>query len=191
MTVLVLGLLIFLGVHSIRIVADVWRTAMIARIGTWTWKGLYVAVSLVGFALLVWGYGQARAQPVDLWNPPQWANQLNVYLMLLSFVLVVAAYVPGNHIKAAMGHPMLLGTKVWAIGHLLSNGRLEDVVLFGAFLAWAVLNFSASRKRDRAARTEFRPGTVMGTTIVVIVGAVFWVVFARYLHPWLIGVAVI
>lgn len=104
-------------------------------------------------------------------------------------VLIVAAYVPGNHIKAEVGHPMLLGTKVWAIGHLLSNGRLEDVVLFGAFLAWAAINFSASRKRDRAARTEYHLGTVMGTMIVVIVGAAFWAVFARYLHPWLIGVA--
>jgi uncharacterized membrane protein len=191
MTFLVLGLLVFLGVHSIRIVADGWRTAMIARMGMWTWKGLYAAVSLVGFALLVWGYGQARAQPVDLWNPPQWANQLNVYLMLLSFVLVVAAYVPGNHIKAAMGHPMLLGTKVWAIGHLLSNGRLGDVILFGAFLLWAVVKFSTSRKLDRAARTAYRPGTVMRTTIVVIVGAILWAVFARHLHSLLIGVAVI
>jgi uncharacterized membrane protein len=191
MTFLVLGLSIFLGVHSIRIFADEWRTAMIARMGMWTWKGLYALVSLVGFALLVWGYGQVRAQPVDLWTPPQWTHQLNLYLMLLSFVLVVAADVPGNHIKAAVGHPMLLGTKVWAVGHLLSNGRLGDVILFGAFLVWAVVNFSASRKRDRAARTQYRPGTVMRTVIVVVVGAIFWAMFARYLHPLLIGAAAI
>jgi uncharacterized membrane protein len=189
MTSIIIGLLIFLGVHSIRIFADEWRTARIAAMGVWTWKGIYALVSLAGFGLLVWGYGQVRAQPVELWNPPQWTHQVNTYLMLLSFVLIVAAYVPGNHIKAAMGHPMLLGTKVWALGHLLSNGQLGDVILFGAFLIWAVVNFSASRKRDRTARTQYRAGTVMGTTIVVIVGAVIWAVFARYLHLMLIGIA--
>ena len=188
MTSLILGLLIFLGVHSIRIFADDWRTARIADMGIWAWKSLYALVSLVGFALLIWGYGQMRAQPVDLWIPPPWTHQVNVYLMLLSFVLVAAAYVPANHIKAAMGHPMLLGTKVWAIGHLLSNGRLGDVILFGAFLAWAVVNFSAARRRDRAAHTQYRAGTLKGTVLAVIIGLVFWVVFARYLHPWLIGV---
>ena len=135
MTYLVLGLVLFLGVHSTRIFADDWRTRQIARLGEGAWKGLYSVASLAGFALLVWGYGQTRIDPVVVWDPPTWTRHLAALLMIPAFVLVVAAYVPGNRIKAAVGHPMVAGVKVWAIAHLLSNGRLGDIVLFGVFLA--------------------------------------------------------
>lgn len=189
MTFLLLGLLLFLGTHSIRIVADDWRTRQFARLGEKRWKGLYSIVALGGFALLVWGYGQTRLAPVDLWNPPLWTRHLAVLLMLPSLVLLVAAYVPGNRIKAALGHPMAAGVKLWAFAHLLANGRLGDVVLFGAFLVWAVLSFVAARKRDRIAGTRY-PALGAGRDVkVLIVALLAWVAFTFWAHKWLIGVA--
>ncbi len=114
MTFLVLGLLLFLGVHSVRIVAEPWRQQTLARIGPGAWKGLYSLASAVGLGLIIWGYGQARAEPVMLWTPQLWARHLGFVLTLVSFVLLAAAYVPGNHLKAAVKHPMVLGVKVWA-----------------------------------------------------------------------------
>lgn len=189
MTFLLLGLLLFLGTHSIRIVADDWRTRQFARLGEKRWKGLYSIVALGGFALLVWGYGQTRLAPVDLWNPPLWTRHLAALLMLPSLVLLVAAYVPGNRIKAALGHPMAAGVKLWAFAHLLANGRLGDVVLFGAFLVWAVLSFVAGRKRDRIAGTRY-PALGAGRDVkVLIVGLLAWAAFTFWAHKWLIGVA--
>jgi uncharacterized membrane protein len=188
MTVLVLGLVLFLGVHATRIVAEGWRTRTIARIGEGPWKGLYSAASLVGFVLVVWGYGLARQQPVVLWSPPRGMNHLAALLMLVSFVLLVAAYVPRNGIKARLHHPMVLGVKTWALAHLVANGTLADVVLFGSFLAWAVLSFRAARRRDRAGNVTYAPGTTGGTIATVVVGLVVYAVFALWAHAWLIGV---
>jgi uncharacterized membrane protein len=139
--------------------------------------------------LLVWGYGQARQQGVVLFDPPVFMRHLTSLLMLVSFVLLAAAKVPGNHIKARLGHPMIIGVKVWAFAHLLANGRLSDVVLFGAFLAWAVADFIAARKRDRAAGTVYPPGDELRTVLTVVAGVVAWAVFVAGLHLWLIGVA--
>lgn len=185
---LILGLVIFLGVHSVRTYADGWRAAQIARRGEGAWKGLYSLVSLIGLVLIVWGYGQARVHAVDIWNPPQWTHPVTAFLMLPAFILIVAAYVPGNHIKAAIGHPMLAGVKLWAFAHLLSNGRLGDILLFGAFLLWAAWTFVASRRRDRLAGTRYATGTVARDGITMVVGFAAWVLFALYLHLWLIGV---
>jgi uncharacterized membrane protein len=189
MTYLLLGLLLFLGTHSIRIFADDWRTRQLARLGEKRWKGLYSIVALGGFALLVWGYGQTRLAPVDLWNPPLWTRHLALLLMLPSFLLLAAAYVPGNRIKAAIGHPMVAGAKLWAFAHLLANGRLGDVVLFGAFLAWAVLSFVAARKRDRIAGTRYPALGAWRDVKVLIVALLGWVAFTFWGHRWLIGVA--
>ena len=189
MTLLLLGLLLFLGTHSIRIVADGWRMRQLARLGENGWKGLYSIVALAGFVLLVWGYGQTRVAPVDLWNPPLWTRHLAALLTLPAFVLLAAAYVPGNRIKAALGHPMLAGTKLWAFAHLISNGRLGDVLLFGAFMAWSVACFIAARRRDRSAGTRYPAGGLAGDAIVLIVGVVAWGLFAKWGHLWLIGVA--
>jgi len=189
MTLLLLGLALFLGVHSTRIVAEGWRTATIARVGEKPWKGIYSLLSIAGFVLLVIGYGAARQSPVVLFAPPMWTRHLAALLTIPAFVLLVAAYVPGNAIKRAIGHPMIAGVKVWALAHLLSNGTLADVLLFGTFLAWAVLGFIAARRRDRAAGTSYPAGPGSRTAIAVVAGLVAWAVFAFALHRPLIGVA--
>ncbi len=185
---LILGLVLFVGVHSVRIVADGWRTHTIARMGAKTWKGVYTAVSLVGFALIVWGYGQARQHPVLVWQPPVALRHMSALLVLLALVLVAAAYVPRNVFKARVGHPMLLGTKVWALAHLLSTRTLGAMVLFGAFLIWAALAFRAARQRDRAAGVVYPAATFAGTSGAVAVGVALWAVMAFWAHGALIGV---
>ena len=188
MTYLVLGLFIFLGVHSVRIVADGWRTRTRARLGELPWKGLYALASLLGFALIVWGFGLARQQPLQLWSPPLAMRHLASLLTLISFVLLAAAYVPGNSIKARLHHPMVLAVTVWALAHLLSNGNLAHVLLFGSFLLWAIFDFSAARRRDRLAGTRYAVGTAGRTGITVALGVGGWIAFALWLHGLLIGV---
>ena len=188
MAVLILGLVVFLGVHSTRIVADGWRSATIARIGEKPWKGLYTLASVAGFALILWGFSLARRDPVYLWQSPMGMRHLAGLLMLIAFVLLVSTYVPRNAIKAKLHHPMVLSVKVWALAHLLANGNLADVVLFGTFLVWAVFSFRAARQRDRAAGTLYPPGTAAATAIAVAVGVAVWVVFAFWAHGWLFGV---
>jgi uncharacterized membrane protein len=188
MTALILGLVIFLGVHSLRIFADDWRSGVRARIGANAWKGGYSLLSLLGFGLLVWGYGQARLDPVLLWTPMIGTRHFAALLMLPSFILLVAAYVPQNGIKARVHHPMVLAVKVWALAHLLANHTLADLVLFGSLLLWSVLDFRSSRQRDRAAGTVYPAGTQSGTVVTVAVGAVAWAVFAFWAHAWLFGV---
>ena len=168
MTVLILGLIIFLGVHSTRIVADGWRTAQLKRLGEGAWKGIYSLISLAGFGLIVWGFSLARQQPVVLWTPPVAMRHVAALLTLIAFVLLVAAYVPRNAIKARLHHPMVLAVKTWAFAHLLANGTLADLLLFGAFLAWAVVCYIAEKKRDRAALTQYPAGTAGGTAATVV-----------------------
>ncbi len=188
MTVLLLGLVIFLGVHSVRIVADGWRTQTIARIGAGPWKGLYSLLSVLGFGLMLWGYSLARAEPLVLWQPPVGMRHLAALLVLLAFILLAATYVPGNLLKARLHHPMVLAIKTWALAHLLAHGRLPGVLLFGAFLAWAVLNFIAARRRDRAANTVYPPGRIGPTVVTVLVGGAAWAMFAFWLHGAWIGI---
>jgi uncharacterized membrane protein len=189
MAILVVGLALFLGAHFVRIVADDWRARQIARIGEGRWKGLYSAVAAIGLALIVWGFVQARAQPVELFWPPIWLRHVNMLFTLLAFVLFTAAYVPRNHIKAAIGHPMYAGTKTWAFGHLLATGLLHDVVLFGSFFVWAIVGFAASRRRDRKNGTTYPAGTMAGTLATIAIGVVAWALFAFFGHRWLIGVS--
>lgn len=188
MNFLILGLLLFLGVHSVRIVAEGWRGRVIASRGEAAWKGVYTLLSLAGFALIVWGYGQARQSPVLLWASPTWTRHLAALLMAVSMVLLVAAYVPHNGIKARLHHPMVLAVKVWALAHLLANNTLADLLLFGGFLLWAVADFRAARRRDRAAGTVYPPGSTAGTLRTVLVGLLAWAVFAFWAHALLIGV---
>ncbi len=188
MTLLILGLVLFLGVHSTRIFAEGWRTRFIAERGPQAWKGLYTLLSLAGFALLVWGYGQARLDPVLLWSSPRWTRHLAALLVLLALVLLMATYVPGNALKARLHHPMVLSVKVWATAHLLANNTLADVLLFGGFLVWAALSFRAARGRDRAAGTVYAPGRAVPTLLAVVLGVVVWAVFAFWAHAALFGV---
>jgi uncharacterized membrane protein len=188
MLLLLAGLVVFLGVHSLRIFAEPWRAAQIGRLGEGAYKGIYSLVSAAGLALIVIGYGQARAAPVVLWTPPLWSRHLSALLVLFAFVLLVAAYVPRNRIKAAVGHPMIVGVKIWAAGHLLANGSLADLLLFGGFLLWAVADFRAARARDRAqGRVRVRPALAADVATIVL-GAALWAAFALYLHGWLFGV---
>ena len=189
MTYLIAGLILFLGVHSARVFANDWRSKTLARVGEKPFKGIYALLSIAGFVLLVWGYGQARQLGVMLWSPPTAMRHIAALLTLLAFVLLAAAYVPGNQIKAKLHHPMVLGTKVWALAHLLANGSLADTVLFGSFLLWSVLLFAASRKRDRRELTVYAAGTASATAITVVAGVVAWVVFAFWAHRVLIGVS--
>jgi len=188
MLLLIAGLLIFLGVHSVRIFAEPWRAAQVARHGLAAYKAVYSVVALLGFALIVVGYGKARGSPIALWDPPLWTRHVSALLVLFAFVLLVAAYVPRNHIKAAAAHPMVLGVKIWAFGHLLANGHLEDLLLFGGFLLWAVFDYRAARRRDRSQGRAGVRGTLAGDVTTIVVGAGAWAVFALYLHGWLFGV---
>jgi uncharacterized membrane protein len=183
-----LGLAVFLGVHSIRLIADGWRSRCIERIGKAPWKGLYGAVSLFGFVLLVWGYSIARQQPVQLWSPPSGMRQLAALLTWVAFVLLAAAYIPRNHFKARLHHPMLLATKAWAVAHLLANGTLAGAWLFGSFLLWAVVMFRNSRRRDRREGVDYAPSLMSRSLASVLIGTLAWAAFAFALHGLLIGI---
>lgn len=190
MVVLVVGLLLFLGGHSIRIVAPRWRDRMVERLGEGGWKGLYSVAAIGGIALIAWGYGLSRLDPVVLYDPPVWTRHLSLVLLMPVFVLFAAAYLPG-HIKARLKHPMLVSVKLWAAAHLIANGTLADVVLFGAFLAWAVADRISVKRRPVAAPGHGveAPGSWANDLIALVIGATVYVIFLVFLHEWLIGVS--
>lgn len=185
---LILGLVLFLGIHSVRIFANDWRDAQVARMGELGWKGMYALLSAVGLGLIIWGYGMARADPVVLWMPAAWTRHLAALLTVPAFILLVAAYLPGSHIKAKIGHPMVAGVKLWALAHLLANGNLADVVLFGAFLVWAIVDFVSARRRDRIAGRSYVAQGWSRDAAVAGIGLLAWAGFAFWGHVWLIGV---
>lgn len=188
MIILVVGLAIFLITHSVRIVADDWRAAQIARLGEQSWKLRISLLSAAGLALIVLGYGVARRRPVIVWHPPAAMPHVAGLLTLVAFVFLAAAYVPRNHIKARLHHPMVLGVQAWAAAHLLANGSVAALLLFGSFLIWAVLSFIAARKRDRLGGVAYPAGTARGTLMTVAGGVVAWALFAFWLHGVVIGV---
>ena len=167
MLLLILGLILFLGMHSARLFAADKRASFIAAKGPLAWKGIYALVSIVGFVLIIYGYGQARMSPTWLWISPVWTRHLAALLTIPAFILIVATYIPGSCIKARVGHPMLLGVKFWALAHLIANGSLADLLLFGGFLAWATALFVVSRKRDRAAGVSYGKGKPVMDAVVV------------------------
>ncbi|XHS79768.1 NnrU family protein [Burkholderiaceae bacterium UC74_6] len=185
---LIAGLVIFLGVHSVRLVAPDWRNAQIARRGETTWKLGYTAVSLLGFGLILWGFHLARPTPVVLWPRLVGMNHAASGLMVIAFILLAAAYVPRNHIRRAVGHPMVLSVKTWALAHLLANNTLADELLFGAFLLWAVIDYTALRRRDRGEGRTKPEASPAGTVATVVIGAAAAAAFAIWGHLWLIGV---
>lgn len=194
---LVLGLVLFLGVHSLRVFAPEWRAATFDKLGEKKFKGLVSIASLVGFVLIIHGYGLARLSPHVLWIPPVATRHIAVLLMLFAMIFLVATYVPGNHIKQRLHHPMIVSVKVWSVAHLIANGMAADVLLFGSFLVWAVLNFRAARQRDRAAAAspvetkavETKPATMFATVMTIVIGAGVWFGFVAYLHLKLFGVS--
>ena len=187
MIYLTLGLLLFLGVHSISIVASDWRDAMLARMGEPLWKALYSIISIAGFVLLIWGYGQARGEAVVLYSPPAWGRWVAAVLMLPVFPLLFAPYFPGR-IKAALKHPMLVAVKTWALAHLIANGTSADVLLFGGFLIWAVFDrISYKRRPERPIRAL--PSSRFNDVISAVVGLGIYFVFMHWLHLRWIGVS--
>ncbi len=188
MLVLILGLVIFLGTHSIRLVAGDWRAAQIATLGEPRWKGIYALASVIGFALIVWGYGLARADTASLWFPPLGIRHLTGLLTAIAFVLLVAAYVPGTRIKALVGHPMLAGVMVWAGAHLLANGTLHAELLFAAFFVGRGCDCTRARARDRRDGVRYPAGSLARDGVAIAVGLLVWALFAFVLHGWLIGV---
>ena len=186
---LLIGLTLFLGIHALQSLAPRWRQNWIQRRGALVYKGVYAALSLLGLYLLVQGYAQARLEPMVLWTPPRGMQHATILLMWVAMVLLVATYVPGNQIKAKLRHPMTLSVKVWALGHLLSNGNLADVILFGGFLVWSVLVFRAARQRDRMSLHSGPEGKLAGTLLAVVLGTGIWAAFLMGgLHLWLVGV---
>jgi uncharacterized membrane protein len=188
MAFLILGLVLFLGSHSIAVAAPEWRRRQVAAHGERAWKAAVALASLIGIALIAWGYGLARADPVVVWQPPIWTRHLAVLIVLPAFVLAAAAYTPTGRIRPAVGHPLVLGVKVWAFGHLIANGTLADLVLFGALLVWAVAAYAILRRRDRAEGRIPVAGPVRNDLLAVAAGLAIWAAFLFWLHQWLIGV---
>ena len=186
MGIFLLGLILFLGVHSVSIVAPRWRDAQVARMGEKAWKGLYTIVSIIGLVLLIYGYGLARQSPVVLYTPPRALQHLALLLLVPVFPLLIAPYFPGR-ISAAARHPMLLAVKIWATAHLLANGTLADVLLFGGFLVWAVADrISVNRRPPRP--IPGAPPRPANDAVVVVVGLALYALFLWRAHQWLIGV---
>ena len=186
MNLLIIGLFVFFAAHSISIVNVSWRDRVAARIGTLTWQGLYALVAITGLALTIWGYGVARQDPVVLYLPPVWLRQAATLLQIFVFPLLLATYLPGR-IQTASKHPTLVATKLWALAHLLANGTLADVLLFGSFLAWAVAD-RISLKRRTPPPVPVLPSSRLNDVLVIVLGLTLYVAFVLWGHGWLIGV---
>ena len=188
MIIFIIGIIVFLGSHSVRIFADPWRTRMIHQLGEKKWKGLYSLFSLFGFILLIIGYSQAKQNTIIIWQPPIFMTHLAVLLNLFTFILLASSAPNNNAIRLKLKHPMILGVKVWALAHLLANGSLIDLILFGSFLIWAVLDFRSARNRPNSSN-ETPVISLKATLIAIFFGIAVWLAFIFGLHQWLIGVA--
>ena len=187
MAILIAGVFLFFATHSISIVNASWRDRMVARMGEVPWQGVYSLLALAGLLLMIWGYGDARQEPVILYVPPPWLRHVALLLLVFVFPLALAAYLPGR-IKAATKHPLLAATKVWAFAHLLANGNLADVILFGSFLAWAVVDRISMKHRDQRP-VPGAPPSRWNDAIAVLAGLGLYVTFMHGLHMWLFGVS--
>ena len=190
MTILILGLIVFIGSHAFSMAREP-RARAIARLGEGPYKGLYSLVSLIGLALIVWGFGAYRAGGyTQVWNPPVWTRHLAVLLVWFAFVAFAAAYLPGR-IRRALKHPMLAGLKIWALAHLLANGDLGSMLLFGGLLAWAVVARISTKRRDEVldhGGPATDPAGWRNDILAIAIGTAAYLVFLIWLHPLLIGV---
>lgn len=181
---LIVGLAIFLGVHSLSIVDRDFRNAMVAKLGLLLWKAVYSIVALIGFVLLVKGYGMARVDPIVVYQPPAWTRHLTMLLMLPVFPILLSAYLPGR-IKSTLKHPMLVATKLWAAAHLLANGGAHDLLLFGGFLAWAVVERISVQRREEPVPAV--AGKTRNDIIAILAGLGVYVLFVAWAHGAWIG----
>ena len=178
MTMLISGLVLFLGIHSVSIFAQTWRSQQVKTLGVRTWKVLYSLISLIGLVLMTLGYLQERPIPITVWSPPAWAWLVTVYFSLLSLILVAAAYIPNNAIKLKLKDPMIIGVIVWALCHLTTIGSLAGILLFGSFLVWSILDLISCRKRSVNKPPLQAKASVMMTIATLVAGLVAWTPFA-------------
>ena len=189
MLLLIIGLVLFFAIHSVSIINVAWRDGMVQRLGLGPWRALYGLVSLTGLVLLIWGYGIARSDPVILYMSSDWLRYVSFLLMLFVFPLFAATYLPGR-IKTAVKHPTFAAVKIWAFAHLLINGALADVLLFGCFLAWAVAGRISMKHREQHSLPGM-PATAYNDLIAVGVGLGLYALFFLFLHRWLTGIPLI
>jgi len=189
LALLILGLAIFVGVHWFTTMRG-HRAALIARVGEGPYKGLYSLVALIGFVLICYGFGQYRATGwIDIWDPPPWTRHVALPLVWLAFVCVAAAYLQGN-IKKKLKHPMLVGIKLWAVAHLIANGDLGSIILFGSILAWAVADRISLKSRTDAGGLVMPQGGWKNDALAVVAGSIIFLAFGYVFHPLWIGVPV-
>lgn len=188
MLTMIVGLVLFLGTHSVRIFADDWRTRQINQRGENLWKLIYSIIAVIGLVLIIEGYADARLNPTVIWQPPLWLKNTMAILLLPTFVLIIAAYLPGTKIRSWSGHPMAASIKLWGLAHLIANGNLADIILFGGFMMWAIFDYRASRQRDKKSGKRYPFAGYSRDAIATIAGIALWLAFVFYLHEWLIGV---
>ena len=186
MLVLIFGLVVFLGIHSVRILVPDFRAAQIRQRGEGGWKGIYSLVSLAGLILIIWGYALARPDAAFVYEPPVWMKHINALLMLLAFISMMVANLPAGRLKSILKHPFLLSIKLWAFGHLLANGDLASLVLFGSFLAWAIWDRIAVKRRSDTGASVVGP--VRNDIIAIVSGILIYGLFVWKLHVFLFGV---
>jgi uncharacterized membrane protein len=189
MTILVLGLVIFLGLHSTRIISESGRERAIARIGEGPWKGVYSALSAIGFVLIVWGFARARYDAPQVWTPPTGARHITMLLMLVALILLAGFLFKRSHIAVMTHHPMLWAVLAWSAGHLFANGSAADLLLFGAFFVWSALDVASSYARDRRNGIVYPEPQVGATIGAIVVGLVVYALLIGGLHLWLFGVS--
>jgi uncharacterized membrane protein len=189
MAILILGLVIFLGLHSTRIVSESGREKAIARFGEGPWKGIYSALSVIGFVLIVWGFTGARYDAPQLWTPPAGARHITMLLMLVALILLASYLFERSYITAAVHHPMLWSVLAWSAGHLIANGSAADLVLFGAFLVWSAADLASAYARDRRNAVVYPAPEIRATASAVVVGLVVYALLIGGLHLWLFGVS--
>jgi uncharacterized membrane protein len=188
--VMVVGLVLFLGAHVFTTRRKV-RARVVAAMGEGTYKIVYSLVALAGLVLIVWGFAHYRSDGgwIQVWTPPKALKHLNIALMLPAVILVVAAYLRGR-IYATLKHPMLAGVKLWAFGHLLANGDLGGIILFGSILAWAVYDRISLKRRTDAGSPPIPVGGTGNDLIAVAVGVIVYLALAFAFHPVVLGIPV-
>lgn len=189
MTLLIIGIALFLGIHSTRIFFEPIRVWAINTFGAGAWRAIYTILSVVGLILVVVGFRPAEASAGVVWVPYFAFLHVSALMTLLAFIFVASAYLPAGRIKANLKHPMTFGVAIWAVAHLLINGMSHEVLLFGSFLIWSILVLIAALRRDRQMKLLFIAGPVRNDLLAIVIGTAVWAVFAFYAHEWLFGIA--